>query len=185
MVYEYFTAARKEVERLFTQVYESLDHFVFDDLIFHEDEQKLIRRLIDEEYQDFTCEEIAIILPKLIKSTDFEDGHFTHLRNYLIAEKEKVASVLNNVLLNLPEFRWKDPNENAYKFYEIYEETLKDVNTKMINLNHRPKKLRLKYSKCRPTQSTYLQRDLGRSTHLPTQSIEGQSTCVAIEKCSS
>lgn len=58
-------------------------------------------------------------MPKLIKSTDFEDGHFTHLRNYLIAEKEKVQSVLNSVLLNLPEFRWKSADENTYLFYEI------------------------------------------------------------------
>lgn len=42
MVHEFFTLARKEVERLFTQVYESIDNFVFDDLIFHEDERKLI-----------------------------------------------------------------------------------------------------------------------------------------------
>ena len=35
MVYEYFTNARKEVERLFTEVYDLIDKFVFDDLIFH------------------------------------------------------------------------------------------------------------------------------------------------------
>lgn len=29
--------------------------------------------------------------------------------------------MLNTVLLNLPEFRWKDPADNAYRFYEIYE----------------------------------------------------------------
>lgn len=37
MVYEYFILARKEVERLFTEVYDSIDKFVFDDMIFHED----------------------------------------------------------------------------------------------------------------------------------------------------
>jgi len=58
--------------------------------------------LISEDYDKFTCEQVAIILPKLIKSTDYEDGHFNHLRNYLIAEKEKVTSILNSVLLNLP-----------------------------------------------------------------------------------
>lgn len=55
-----------------------------------------------------TCEEVALIVPKLIKSADFEDGHFTHLRNYLIAEKSKVQSMLNMSMLNLPEFRWKN-----------------------------------------------------------------------------
>jgi hypothetical protein len=50
-------------------------------------------------------------------------------------------------LLNLPEFRWRNPEDNTYRFYELYEETLKELNTKMINLNHKPKKLRLKYSK--------------------------------------
>jgi hypothetical protein len=55
MVYEYFTTARKEVERLFTQVYESIDHFTFDDIIFHEDERYLIKMLIDEDYDRFTC----------------------------------------------------------------------------------------------------------------------------------
>jgi hypothetical protein len=58
---------------------------------------------------------VAVIIPKLIKSYDYEDGHFTHLRNYLIAEKEKVATNLGLSLLNLPEFRWKDPAENAYR----------------------------------------------------------------------
>lgn len=146
MVYEYFMIARKEVERLFTQVYESIDHFVFDDLIFQEDDRKLIEQLVEEDYEEFTCEQIAIIIPKLIKSYDYEDGHFTHLRNYLIAEKEKVISNLNMSLLNMPEFRWKNPAENAYRFYEIYEETLKELNTKLVNLSHRPKKLRIKYS---------------------------------------
>lgn len=42
MVHEYFIMARKEVERLFTEVYESIDNFVFDDLLFHEDERRLI-----------------------------------------------------------------------------------------------------------------------------------------------
>jgi hypothetical protein len=117
MVYEYFTIARKEVERLFTQVYDSIDHFVFDDLIFQEDDRKLIELLVEEEYGQFTCEQVAVIIPKLIKSYDYEDGHFTHLRNYLLAEKEKLATNLNITLLNLPEFRWKDPAENAYRFY--------------------------------------------------------------------
>jgi hypothetical protein len=64
---------------------------------------------------------VALIIPKLIKSTDFEDGHFTHLRNYLISEKEKVQNMLNSVLLNLPEFRWKRQEDNAYVFHEIAE----------------------------------------------------------------
>ena len=51
MVYEYFMIARKEVERLFTQVYESIDHFVFDDLIFQEDDRKLIEHLVEEDYE--------------------------------------------------------------------------------------------------------------------------------------
>lgn len=45
---------------------------------------------------------MGIIIPKLIKSNDFEDGHFAHLRNYLISEKEKVQPTLNALLLNLP-----------------------------------------------------------------------------------
>lgn len=153
MVHEYFHQARKEVERLFTEVYESIDRFVFDDIIFLEDEQRLIQKLIDEEYEDFTCEQIAIIIPKLIKSIDFEDGHFTHLRNYLISEKEKVSSMLNSVMLNLPEFRWKNPEENVYKFYEIGEESLRDVNTRLSQISHKPKKLRIKYSTFCLTQS--------------------------------
>jgi hypothetical protein len=70
----------------------------------------LIDALVEENYEEFTCEQIAVIIPKLIKSYDYEDGHFTHLRNYLIAEKEKVATNLSLSLLNLPEFRWKDPS---------------------------------------------------------------------------
>jgi hypothetical protein len=50
MVYEYFMIARKEVERLFTEVYDSIDHFIFDDLIFQEDDRKLIALLLDEKY---------------------------------------------------------------------------------------------------------------------------------------
>jgi hypothetical protein len=50
-------------------------------------------------------------------------------------------------MLNLPEFRWKDPSLNAYKFYEIFEDNLKDINTKLVDLSHLPKKLRIKYSK--------------------------------------
>lgn len=75
--------------------------------------------LKNEEYEEFTCEQIGSIIPKLARSTDYEDGHFIHLRNYLIAEKEKITGVLNSILLNLPEFRWRNPTENAYRFYEI------------------------------------------------------------------
>jgi hypothetical protein len=97
-------------------VHDSIDHFVFDDLIFQEDDRKLIAELVDENYDQFTCEQVAVIIPKLIKTFDYEDGHFTHLRNYLIAEKEKVTTNLALSLLNLPEFRWKDPAENAYRY---------------------------------------------------------------------
>lgn len=62
----------------------------------------LIKLLTDEEYSSLKCADVASILPKIIKSTDFEDGHFTHLRNYLLAEKEKVVGFLNKSLLNLP-----------------------------------------------------------------------------------
>ena len=64
---------------------------------------------------------MALIIPKLVKSTEFEDGHFMHLRNYLIAEKDKVQALLNSMLLNLPEFRWKNEEENAYVFHDIGE----------------------------------------------------------------
>jgi len=72
------------VEKLFTQVYDSIDHFVFDDLIFEKDDRILINLLVEEDYERFTCDQIGSIIPKLIKSFDFEDGHFVHLRNYLI-----------------------------------------------------------------------------------------------------
>lgn len=62
--------------------------------------------------------------------------------------------MLNMTMLNLPEFRWKSPEENVYVFFEIAEETLKDVNTQLINLTSRPKKLRIKYSTKIVTKST-------------------------------
>lgn len=37
-----------------------------------------------------------------MKSYDYEDGHFMHLRNYLTTEKEKVITNLNLVMLNMP-----------------------------------------------------------------------------------
>jgi hypothetical protein len=58
--------------------------------------------------------------------------------------------MLNTLLLNLPEFRWKRPEESAYVFLDIAEETLKDCNTQLINLAHRPKKLRIKYGNYAP-----------------------------------
>lgn len=38
------------------KVYDSIDNFVFDDLIFHEDDRRLIEMLKNEEYENFTCE---------------------------------------------------------------------------------------------------------------------------------
>ena len=112
--------------------------------------------LKNQDYESFTCEEIATIIPKLMKSTDLEDGHFTHLRNYLITEKEKVQSTLNALLLNLPEFRWRRSEDNVYVFNQIAEETLKDVNTQLVNLTYRPKKLRVKYGRCCVMQLMYV-----------------------------
>lgn len=55
--------------------------------------------------------------------------------------------MLNFSMLNMPQLRWKAPEENVFRFYEIAEETLKDVNTRLIQMAIKPKRLRIKYSK--------------------------------------
>lgn len=48
---------------------------------------------------------MAIILPKLKKCAHFEDGHFTHLQDFIAAEKLNIEKIFNSTLLNLPYFR--------------------------------------------------------------------------------
>lgn len=122
MVYEYFVVARAEVEAIFNQVYDSIDNFIFDEVIFHEDDKILIKKLKDQDYNNLACSEIASIIPKLIKKANYEDGHFLHLRNYLLAEKDKVAGLLNSILLNQAELRWTNPADNINQFVEIFDQ---------------------------------------------------------------
>lgn len=75
-----------------------------------------------------TCTEVAIIIPKLIKYTNFEDGHFEHLREYLKNEKEKVPSLMDSIILNLPYFRENSVKKKQNEFVEISSEWLREVN---------------------------------------------------------
>lgn len=71
MISDYFTAARKELQLLYEEIYEAVDYFKFDNIIFREDENLIIQKLIEEDYNNITCSEIAIIIPKLQKYTSF------------------------------------------------------------------------------------------------------------------
>ena len=83
MVSDYFVEAKKHLEDLYNDIYESIDYFKFDNIILREDEKAIVEKLVEEDYNSLSCSDIAIIVPKLIKCTNYEDGHFGHLRNYL------------------------------------------------------------------------------------------------------
>ena len=48
---------------------------------------------------------MAVILPKLKKCANFEDGHFVHLQDFISMEKENIHKIFNSTILNLPYFR--------------------------------------------------------------------------------
>jgi hypothetical protein len=52
------------------------------------------------------------------------------------------------MILNLPYFRDDQTIVTIEKFSEISDELLTNVNKKIEELTYRPKKLRIKYSKC-------------------------------------
>ena len=79
---------------MFNEVYDSIDEFKFDNIILNENEKKIANNLLNEKYHNVNCSEIAMILPKLIKCTNFEDGHFVHIRNYLLHEKIKNTYII-------------------------------------------------------------------------------------------
>jgi len=94
-------------------------------VILHQEEKKVAELLIEEKYSEISCSDIANVLPKLIKCTNFEDGHFTHIRNYLRMEKEKLPGLMNTMILNLPYFREYDKDSVVSKFCEISDNSLK------------------------------------------------------------
>lgn len=155
LVSDYFTAAKKELEELYNQIYESIDLFKFDNIIFSTDEKVMVEKLVNEEYNELTCSNIAIILPKLIKCANYEDGHFGHLRNYLKNEKEKVPKLFDEIILNLPYFRENIAANKEKEFVEISSEWLREVNVKLRQIKISPKRIHIKYSTClQLTQST-------------------------------
>ena len=50
MISDYFTAAKKELEQLYNEIYQAVDHFKFDNIILREDEMAIVQKLIGEEY---------------------------------------------------------------------------------------------------------------------------------------
>ncbi len=112
----------------------------------HEQEKTLLTMLIEERYQELTCQDIARLVPKLEKCANLEDSVYVHIRNYVRAEKDKITDVLNSVVLNLPYFRMHDRDSQANKYIELSEESLHGMNDKLRDLSFKPKKLRLKFS---------------------------------------
>ncbi len=72
--------AKKQLDSIYNQVASCIEKFKFDSIILHKDEENLLHLLLEEKYQLLTCSDIATILPKLIKCSNFEDGHFMHIR---------------------------------------------------------------------------------------------------------
>ena len=46
MIHEYFLNAKQELENLFNEVYDSVDRFKFENIILHEEENKVTQMLI-------------------------------------------------------------------------------------------------------------------------------------------
>ena len=82
-VKEYFKTLRSHIDDLEVEVYNSVDKFKIEDIVFHSDEKRIALLLINEKYQQLKCAEIATIIPKIEKIIDQENGHFLHIRNYL------------------------------------------------------------------------------------------------------
>ena len=125
MVTDYFVLAKKELEKLYNTIYESIDRFKFDTVILHQEEKRVAELLIEERFSEVSCSDIANVLPKLIKCTNFEDGHFAHIRSYLRTEKEKLPNLINTMILNLPYFREHDKESTMTKFCEISDNSLR------------------------------------------------------------
>lgn len=154
LVADYFTVAKKELDILYNEIYEAVDLFKFDNIILREDEIAVVQKLINEEYNEITCADIAIIVPKLIKCTNYEDGHFAHIRGYLKNEKEKLPALFDEIILNLPYFRESIKRSKEKETVDISSDLLRDVNEKLKNISIKPKRIRIRYSRHMFTQST-------------------------------
>jgi hypothetical protein len=111
-------------------------------------ERKLAETLVSKKYNTLKCAEVARVMPKMIKCASFEDKQFNHIKDFLHAERENLPKTVNSMILNLPYFREDQTIVAVEKFTELSDEKLSSVNKKLEALNFRPKKLRIKYSKC-------------------------------------
>jgi hypothetical protein len=50
MVTDYFTLAKKELEKLYNSIYEAIDRFKFDAIILHNEEKRIADLLIEERF---------------------------------------------------------------------------------------------------------------------------------------
>lgn len=82
-------------------------------------ERELAEKLVSKGYNKLTCSDVALVVPKMIKCSSFEEKQFNHLKDFLYSEKENIAKTVNSMILNLPYFREDQTIVTAEKFTEI------------------------------------------------------------------
>lgn len=71
MVNEYFQALKAEIEALYHEVTHAMENLRFENYLLSEKERKLAELLVSKRYSELLCEDVAIIIPKMLKSASF------------------------------------------------------------------------------------------------------------------
>lgn len=98
-------------------------------------------------YSELLCEDVAAIIPKMLKVASFEEKQFNYLKDFLVSEREGLNKTVNTLVLNLLYFRDDQSVVSLEKFTVIGEEKLNNINARLEALTFRPRKLRIMYSK--------------------------------------
>lgn len=87
--------------------------------------------LVSRRYSELLCEDVAGIIPKMLKVASFEEKQFNYLKDFLLSEREGLNKTLNTLILNLPYFRDDHSVVSLEKFTVIAEERLNNINARL------------------------------------------------------
>jgi hypothetical protein len=87
--------------------------------------------LVTRRYSELLCEDVAAIIPKMLKVASFEEKQFNYLKDFLVSEREGLNKTVSTLVLNLPYFRDDQSHVSLEKFTVVAEEKLNNVNARL------------------------------------------------------
>ncbi len=72
MIDDYFQVLKTEVQGLYHEISHAVDNLRFENFLLNEHERKLAELIVSKRYSELVCEDVARIIPKMIKCASFE-----------------------------------------------------------------------------------------------------------------